>query len=258
MRLPAGTERVWAQLGSNDGRARPMAFDSRTLDSIPDPAARWLSRVLPEGVPLTDAVELSMEGEIRIGGRWMPFTARQRLRAGVGFVWQPVVGGRFVRFVGADILGPDDARMEFRLHGLVPVVRSSGPDTARSAAGRLAAETVVWVPQAVTPQAGARWRAVDAAAAVVAVETTSETVDVTVTVGGDGRLLSVQLERWNDAAEPPAAEAFGGAVTSELIGPGGVRVAGTGIVGWGYGTPAGADGEFFRYTVDSVEWVGLG
>ena len=35
-----------------------------------------------------------------------------------------------------------------------------------------------------------------------------------------------------------------------------VRVAGSGSVGWGYGTPAWPDGEFFRYSVEEVEWGG--
>ncbi|MFA9565268.1 MAG: DUF6544 family protein [Acidimicrobiales bacterium] len=71
--------------------------------------------------------------------------------------------------------------MEFRLHGLVPVAQASGPDVARSAAGRLAAETVAWVPQALTPQAGA----VDDEHAVVKSDFAGETVDVE--VGGRSR-----------------------------------------------------------------------
>ena len=51
--------------------------------------------------------------------------------------------------------------MHFRLHGLIPVVHSSGPDIARSGAGRLAAETVAWLPQALVPQSGAQWTPID-------------------------------------------------------------------------------------------------
>ena len=102
-----------------------------------------------------------MRGEIRLAGRWLPFTAEQLLRASTGFVWAPIVGGRLIRFAGADALGPDGARIEFRLHGRIPIVRGSGADIARSANGRLAAETVAWLPAALTPQAGARWIAVD-------------------------------------------------------------------------------------------------
>lgn len=87
--------------------------------------------------------------------------------------------------------------MEFRLHGLVPVAQASGPDVARSAAGRLAAETVAWVPQALTPQAGA----VDDEHAVVKSDFAGETVDVEVGVDPDGRVVRLELQRWKDSAD---------------------------------------------------------
>ena len=148
--------------------------------------------------------------------------------------------------------------MEFRLWGLVAVAKASGADTARSAAGRLAAETVAWLPQATTPQAGARWRAVDDGCAVVTLDAAGETVDVRVTVDHGGRLSSLELQRWNSALDPPGFEPFGGAFTGERIGEGDVRVAGSGSVGWGYGTAAAAEGEFFRYAITGLEWIGSG
>ena len=255
MKLPAGSQALWDQLAT-EPRPAPLArFDPDSLDTLPAPAVRWLSRALPAGVALVDTAELTMSGHIKIGNRWMPFTARQILRASVGFVWRPTVGGRLLRFVGADILGPDDARMEFRLHGFIPVARASGPDTARSAAGRLAAETIAWLPQAVTPQTGAVWRSVDDDTAVVTVDAAGETIDVHVTVDPEGRLASLQLQRWNDAADPPAAQPFGGPVTTEHIAENRVRVAGTGRVGWGYGTPAAEDGQFFSYAITGLDWI---
>lgn len=98
------------------------------------PAARWLGRVLPPGTPLVEAVAVSIQGCIRLGPRWMRFTGEQIMRAGVGFVWRPAVGGRIIRFVGADLLTPDQARMEFRFQGLLPFVKASGADIERSAA----------------------------------------------------------------------------------------------------------------------------
>lgn len=255
VRLPEGTERLWQTL-ARSATAGPPAFDPESLDGLPAPARRWLGRVVPAGVPLVDAVVLHMSGEIRIGPRWLPFTARQIIRATVGFVWQPTVGGRIARFVGADLLGPDEARMEFRLHGIIPIVRASGPDIAMSAAGRLAAETVAWLPQAVTPQMGARWAPVDDTHAVVALGASGQTVEITVGIDRDGRLHSVELERWNGSVDPPGARPFGGDMTAELLAPEGVRIAGSGTVGWDYRTPAWADGAFFRFRIDRVEPLG--
>jgi hypothetical protein len=252
--LSTTIESAWKRLATPSVPAEaPAPFDPDSVAALPPPAARWLRRVLPPGTPLVETVTVAMHGQIKLGPRWMPFTADQIIRAGCGFVWRPIVGGRLIRFVGADMLDPDHARMEFRLHGLIPVVRATGPDTARSAAGRLAAETVAWLPQAATPQAGARWTPIDGCHAAVALDTPTGSVDVRVGVGDDGRLRSVLLDRWNDSADPPSRQPFGGDVTGELETSTGVMVAGSGTVGWGFETPEWDDGEFFRYRISEVD-----
>lgn len=248
-------ETTWSTLEAE--RPDPVeAFAPSTVDGLPEPARRFLRASLPESAPLARAVELEMTGEIKLVGRWLPFHARQILRAGVGFVWAPVVGGRVLRFVGADALGPDGASMEFRFHDRIPVVRASGPDTERSAAGRLAAETVAWLPQALTPQSGAVWRPLDADRATVSLAGPSGPVDVDVTVDERGGLVGIELQRWNDSAKPPAYSPFGGAVT-EPFDTGGICIAGRGIVGWGRGSTTQDDDVFFRYAVTSARFLAV-
>ncbi len=277
-RFPESLEPTWAVLAEGLDEPAP-AFDPATCDDLPEPARRWLTHAIPAGAPLRTTVELAMVGRIRLGPRWMACVATQILAAGVGFVWKPVVGGRLLRFVGADILGPDDARMEFRLHGLVPVARAAGPETARSAAGRLAAETVAWLPQAATPQQGARWSAGPARqnaassaglsaapwgqsnapdgqsappaalvpgdgksdTATVTLTTPSGPIDVGVVVADDGRLTAVCLQRWSTDVDPPGYEPFGGDLTTEAMTGEGVCIASAGTVGWGYSTPGDAN-----------------
>ncbi|MFN3216655.1 MAG: DUF6544 family protein [Acidimicrobiales bacterium] len=227
-------------------------FDPSTIDQLPPPARRLLAAAIPAGAPLSQRVELEMTGRIKLGV-WLPFTARQLLVAGRGLVWEPVVGGRIVRFVGADSLGPDGARMQFRLHDRIKVVDASGPDVDRSAAGRLAAETVAWLPQALTPQAGAEWRPIDDRRAVVILGGPYGPIEVDVTVDDDGALTELRLQRWNSSAKPPGPEPFGGEVMSTFE-TGGVRIAGTGTVGWKFGTPDQDDGIFFHYTITGARF----
>jgi len=253
MTLPGSTQPTWNLLATPDQKPFEL-FDSATLDDLPEPAARWLRRVLPDQTPLVRAIELVMQGEIRIG-RWLPFTATQVLRAGVGFVWKPVVGGRLLRVLGADILGPDDARMEFRLHGRIPLAKSTGPDTARSGAGRLAAETVAWIPQASTPQAGATWQPIDGNRAAVTLDAAGTDVQIVVEVDGQGQLQSVHLDRWNSANKSPGLQPFGGDITHEYVTPDGVRIAGGGTIGWKHQTTEWPKGQFFRFDLDRVDPV---
>jgi hypothetical protein len=118
----------------------------------------------------------AVEGTIHAGDPADARTGQEVITAGEGLVWTPVVGGRLIRFVGADLLTADDARMEFRLHGLIPVVRADGLDVRRSAQGRLAAETAAWLPHALTPQMGARWTPVDDDRAIVTLSAAGATV----------------------------------------------------------------------------------
>lgn len=240
--------------GGGDPDQPEEPFDPATLGELPEPARRFLTTAVPPRTPLSRVVTLEMTGEIKLGGRWLPFTARQILRAGVGFVWAPTVGGRVIRFTGADALGPDGARIDFRFHGRIPVVRSSGPDIQRSASGRLAAETVAWLPQALTPQAGARWEAVDDTRATVIVDAAGTEVPVEIAVDEQGQIQGLGLKRWKDSAKPPGYAPFGGSVDSTYDHPEGVRIARSGTVGWDWQTPAQSKGEFFRYLITSADF----
>lgn len=250
----AGRSRsAWTELARSTPDVRDR-FDPATLASLPPPAQRLLRRALPAGVALSPAVELTMQGEIRLGRRWLRFTADQILVADRGFVWSAIVGGPIVRFVGADLLTANDARMEFRLHRLIPVVRASGSDLRRSAQGRLAAETVAWLPQALTPQLGAEWTPVDDERAIVALAASGATVEVEVCVTDDGGLQWLGLDRWNDSAKPPSLVPFGGTVESSHAAANGVQLAGSGTVGWAFRTDGEADGRFFRYRITGAHF----
>lgn len=251
-------ERLWSALEPSSG-AEVDGFDRSTIDGLPEPARRFLVATVPDGSPLATAVELEMTGRIKLG-IWLPFRARQIVRSGVGLVWVPDVGGRVLRFVGADTLGPDGARMQFRFHDRIPVVDASGPNTVRSAAGRLAAETVAWLPHALTPQAGATWKALDERRATVTLPggPTGPT-DVDVTIDERGHLTEIRLQRWNDSAEPPRLAPFGGVVSASLD-VDGVRIARDGAVGWAQETEAQEleDQEwavFFRYRITSARFL---
>ncbi len=235
-----------------DHLARPFdpvaIFDPADVTDLPPAARRFLTYSIAPGAPLTATVLLDMEGLIKLE-RWMPFHARQVLRARDGFVWEASVGDQPFVFRGGDSYRQGRGALEFRLWGLLPVARGVGADIDRSAAGRLAAETVAWAPQALTPQMGAVWAGIDDTYATVTVPVGDDAVDVTVGVDRAGRLRELTMQRWgNPDGGDFGFHSFGGDIDARQEFSG-VTIATSGRVWWGSGTEDHANGTFFRYRI---------
>jgi hypothetical protein len=243
--------RLWDELARTApaGRFRP-----EQLGGLPAAACRYLAHAIAPGARLASVVRLHTTGSIRLGGRWLPFQAEQVLAPPRGFVWRATVRSGLARIWGADSYAAGSGAADFRLWGLLPVARSSGPDTSRAARGRLAAESF-GLPSSLLPGVHARWRHVDDETAEAVVELDGDRIPVRLSVDGEGRLRSVATERWGDQTENKAFALipFGGDVGDErrfgdYTIPTAVRV------GWWYGTDKFPDHEFFRATVTGAEF----
>lgn len=232
---------------------RTGVFDPKEVTHLPSPARRMLVYALSPGVQLTPTVILEMDGEIKLK-KWVPFQARQVLRAGSGFVWLATAGRPPIVFKGGDIYWQGRGSLDFRAWGLIRVARAAGRDIDRSAAGRLAAEMAAWTPQALTPQMGAVWTGIDESRAVVTLHAGNETTDVTVTVDPQGHLVDLSTQRWGDPVPGKfGLHPFGGSVTG-ITDFGGIRIATVGQVGWEWGTTRQPEGEFFRYRITEARF----
>ncbi len=224
-------------------------FGEREVAGLPDPARRYLLGAIAPGAPLTRAARLTMRGEIRLGARWLGYRAEEVLAPERGFVWSARVAGVIT---GSDHVLDGEGGLDWRVLGLVPVVRASDPDVARSSAGRAGAEAV-WLPTALLPSAGVRWRALDDHRASVGIRVGGVELDVTLTLGPDGRLRSVRFMRWGD---PDATGTFGphpfgmDVLAHGRFGPFTIPVAGR--AGWFHGTERFDEGEFFRFHVTGM------
>ncbi|MBN2623403.1 MAG: hypothetical protein JXA83_08550 [Acidimicrobiales bacterium] len=248
--LPEPVRRDWRELArSTDDDRR---FDPATLDDLPAPVARWLRHAIAPGTPLRRAARLRMHGEIRLG-RWQPFSAEQVLAPGRGYVWAAEAGRRPLRVTGYDRYAGGVGEMRWRLLGAVPVMSAADDDISRSAAGRLAAESVL-VPAAVLDPAVV-WRPVDDHHATAAIPVGGDEHEVTVEVDDQGALRSVRVPRWGNpeggsCAVHPFGVEFDGEVTVD-----GVTVPAHMRAGWAFGTDRWDDSVFFRATVDAVRHV---
>ena len=188
-----------------------------------------------------------MHGEILVG-RWRPFRARQLLDAGEAFTWAATAGRGPLAIRGADRYSGGEGAMRWAILG-VPVMRADGPDVSRSAAGRLAGESVLCPPFALDPRV--RWSpGAHDGHARFRVQIGPWMHEVTIAVDPGGALAAVEMPRWGD----PHGDGWGlhgfHVACEGGLSHAGVTVPGAIRAGW-----RDADGvvrEFFRATLEAA------
>lgn len=189
---------AWRALAARSNEAT-ATFDVAMVEALPEPARRFFLFTIRPGAPLRTVAEIEMGGELGLGTRekpdYAPMRARQILAPPYGLVWRVTSGA----ISGSDGLDEQGSWTRFWLLYLLPVVRASGVDHARSAFGRVVAESVFWTPAALLPQNGVRWEAVDENSARASVSFNGLTQSVDVSVDQDGRPGMVVIPRWSNA-----------------------------------------------------------
>ena len=247
-RLPVGdVERELAQ------PAAQGVFGEEELEGLPEPVRRYFRAAIAPGTPLALAARLGMRGSIKLGGRWLPFQARQVLAPHRGFVWAARVAGRL--FAGSDQYVDRCGWMQWRILGMIPFVGADGPDISRSAAARAAAEAI-WIPTALLPRFGTTWTAVDETHLAARQRVDNLELTIQYTLDDRGQIRSAQFDRWGD---PNGTGAWGlypfGLDTTTSATFGGLTIPQQGRVGWFHGTERWPTGEFFRFTIIDLQLI---
>jgi len=223
-------------------------FTADRVESLPEPARRYLLHAMQTGAPLASSVEIEMRGKILLspGGDWLPLEAREILTMPGGFVWRASIGGLF-RFLGSDRYASGEGALRWCLWGVIPVAAADGEDITRSARGRLAAE-LIWLPSALLPQRGVRWKALDADTAQANFSIDGEPFQLALSLDAAGAVKSVALERWGNTDTEGRYQKipFGALFTQEAT-FGGYTVPVEAEVGWWINTARYR--EFFRAEV---------
>jgi hypothetical protein len=194
--------RMWREL-SNLRTTSPVSFDPSMVSELPDPAQRYFRFAIEPGTPLRRVAEIEMRGEIGLGNKgspqFMPMQATEILAPPHGFVWMPTIRKGVASVSGSDTYAYGEAWTRFWLFGLIPIVRSSPtPDFIHSAAARAIAESL-WVPAALLPIHGVRWRPIDEGRACAVFRHLGQEFALTLSVAPDGHPVSVVMQRWTNA-----------------------------------------------------------
>ncbi len=234
---------VWENL------SQPSPPDPGRAESNPEIVDRWLSRVDPGPAASLSGVRLDMHGEIRIG-KWRSFEAEQIL-TGRGFVWAAQAGKGLTTVRGYDMYFEAAGGMDWRVLGLVPVMRRSDDDIARSAAGRFAGELLVFSPFHAR-SAMISWLGSDATAAVATVRTSGLDHQVTMRFDTDGRLVDLSLPRWGDPDGSGFREETFEVAFDEERRFSDKLLPASFAAGWGPMVDAWEDQAFFRGVIDDA------
>jgi len=229
-------------------------FSEAMLADLPAPAERYLRHAIRPSTPLASSVQLRMTGKIRSNpdADWTHLSAEEILSVPDGFVWKAKIRQGYERLSGADRYAGGAGCVRFWLWGIIPVLHQEGPDTSKSATGRVAIESI-WLPSSLLPQAGAEWEAIDNQSAKATLRIGGEITTLTLLVAPDGRLRRSVISRWGEGAAQgePAYIPFTAEVIEERT-FGGYTIPSRIVAGWWIHSDRFF--EFFQATIEEAEY----
>ena len=253
VRVDRDVAQAWAALTESppDGRR----FSAGMVDGLPEPARRYFLRAIDEGTPIATQLHWTYGGTIRPSKDlpWMELEAEQILVKERGFVWKALTRQGPVVVTAADQYFGGEGKMRINLFGLIPIVDAAGPDISRSARGPLLLEGVA-LPSMFLPGPNTRIESVDDSRFTVTITLDGEETPITLTVDEDGRLQSMEMQRWGNVTADGSFRyiPYGGTVADEWL-VDGYTIPSTLSAGWWYGTDDYL--EVVRIKVDSVRYV---
>jgi len=168
-------------------------FDDSDLEGLPEPVQRFLRTAVAPGTPLSRTARIRMRGHIKVG-RWLPFRAREVLSPVRGFIWAARAAGVIA---GSDYYAQGQGQMDWKVAGLIRVMKAEGHDVSRSAAERAAAEAA-WLPTTLLTRFRVEWTATDDDHISARYEIDDKPVEIHYELTPDGRIRSVVFDRWGD------------------------------------------------------------
>ena len=228
-------------------------FGEDELGGLPEPVQRMFRAAIAPGTPLAATARLQMHGEIKLRG-WTAFRGSEVITPHVGFIWAVRAG----LISGYDRYADGEGEMRWKLLGLLPVVRASGPDVSRSAVGRVAGEAA-WLPTTLLPRFGVRWAADDDRRLTACFQLDAYDLEFHYLLDDQARVQACWFERWGDPDRTGkyALAPFGMEATAHRTFSG-LTIPSAGRAGWHYGTDRWPDGVFFQYRITDLDLLPSG
>lgn len=228
-------------------------FSFEHIAALPALAQRYLVHSIAPGTHLARAVRLKMQGQIKLN-TWLPFTAEQIISAEHGFLWKATVQAGILPISGFDQLLNGQGGMEWKVFGLIPIVRAWSADTTRSAIGRFHGESI-WLPSLLlTPTT--LWHELSDDHLALCLNSFGESTTLTFQLSHQGQLSALQFLRWGELTKTSYDyRSFGGTLTNEKTFQG-YTIPTEIKVGWNFTFDCSDswNGEFFRASITEAQF----
>jgi len=170
-----------------------MSEDS--LAGLDEPVQRYFRHALGGDTAVRRSIRLAMKGRIK-ADLWLPFRAEQEID-GRSFSWRARLAlGPLTLLRVNDGYAHGVGSSEGLLFGRRALFSKSDEDTARSAAGRAALESVMFAVPSVLPQHGVAWRAESDDTIVARFALPPERPEVELQIDPRGAVTQVSAARW--------------------------------------------------------------
>lgn len=243
-----------AELTTLDELWKSTSPSARTFDgtagALDEPVRAYFARSFSPGAVIPRAARLRMHGEIKLN-RWLPLEAEQVIHIDRGMVWRAKVRMGMMRISGWDRVIGGRGDMVWKLFGLIPMLKSSGPNVDRSAIGRYHAESI-WLPSRLLERA--EWLEPSGTKGLaVSLSDWGRTTTLRLTTNDECGLVALATDRWGNPLGKEYAEHPFGAWIEESRNFEGITIPTKVRVGWFFGTPQfETEGEFFRAVITSA------
>jgi hypothetical protein len=226
-----------------------MRFDPASVAALDEPVRRYLTHAIAPGAELTEQMRLTMAGRIKVGA-WLSFSAEQDLSARHAFEWRARAGiGPLKPLHVTDRYEPGSGSTDGRLFGRLRFMNADDQNTVRASAGRAAVESI-FVPTSLLSGPGISWRAESDEVIIARIDVPPECAEMRLTIGRDGGLHSVEVQRWGNVGQEDFGYIpFGADVRAERR-FGDLTLPSNLSVGWWFGTQRFA--SFFEAEITSA------
>ena len=195
----SATKNHVAELASSSSAA-PAVFDSRTVEDLPAPVARYFRTVLRDGQPIVRSAVVLQDAEFFINGAWRPLLATQHFTtAPPGFVWDARI--EMAPLLAASVRDSyirGRGGMQASMFGVYSIVDQADiPELNAGALQRYLAE-VVALPTALLPSTAVSWSARDDRSALATLRDGAVMVSLVFEFDDQGLATRITGERFKE------------------------------------------------------------